>query len=212
MSVSDFFLKAFIVHFLTATFVHFITAVDTDGKMRSTDVANTKQLLRLIQSIPYVSGKQVAYDYAALFFPFEKPDFSISKDEVRWDVGGDRVMLALAATFSNSPMAMNMSFQREYAEPFDWLATQFKDWAFSFVSSYLYYEDYDKNDEMTRDLYRQGIAAFGGIAPTYHIALLDKPTIVWDFYSLLLGTQIMFSFMLTNEVRFAGAYSDGWKG
>ena len=43
------------------------------------------------------------------------------------------------------------------------------------------------------------MAAFGGIAPTYHIELLDRPTIVWDFQSLLLGVQMMFSFMLTDE-------------
>jgi hypothetical protein len=140
-------------------------------------------------------------EYTDLFFPFDKPDFTKTKDEARWNVSGDREMLALAATFGNHPMAMNMSFQREYAERYDWLTTQFKDWAFTFASSFLYYEDYDKNDEATHELYRQGMAAFGGIAPTYHIALLDKPTIVWDFYSLLLGTQMMFSFMLTDEKK-----------
>lgn len=45
------------------------------------------------------------------------------------------------------------------------------------------------------------MAAFDGNAPTYHIALLDKPTIVWDFHSLLLGIQMMFSFMLTDEQK-----------
>ena len=45
------------------------------------------------------------------------------------------------------------------------------------------------------------MSAFGGIAPTYHIALLDKPTIVWDFHSLLLGVQMMFSFMLTDDKK-----------
>ncbi|MCL2671358.1 MAG: hypothetical protein FWF10_04905 [Clostridiales bacterium] len=140
-------------------------------------------------------------DYAALFFPFEKPEFKSKKDNARFDVEGDRDMLALAMTFSNQPIAMSMSLQREYAERLDWLLTQFKDWAFTFVSSFLYYEDYDKNDEPTRNLYRQGMAAFGGIAPTYHIALLDKPTIVWDFHSLLLGVQMMFSFMLTDEAN-----------
>ena len=142
-----------------------------------------------------------ADDYAALFFPFEKPDFTKTKDKTIWNVSGDREMLALSATFGNAPMALNMSFQREYAESYDWLTTQFKDWAFTFVCSFLYYEDYDKIDDTTRDLYRQGMAAFGGIAPTYHIALLDKPTIVWDFYSLLLGVQMMFSFMLTDDKK-----------
>ena len=150
----------------------------------------------------FVKEESVAIDdYIALFFPFEKPDFTKTKDEARWNVSSDRKMLALAATFGNHPMAMNMSFQREYAESYDWLTTQFKDLAFTFVSSFLYYEDYDKIDETTRDLYKQGMAAFGGIAPTYHIALLDKPTIVWDFYSLLLGVQMMFSFMLTDDKK-----------
>ncbi len=35
----------------------------------------------------------------------------------------------------------------------------------------------------------------------YHIALLDKPTLVWDFHSLLLGIQMMFTFMLTDEEK-----------
>jgi len=140
-------------------------------------------------------------DYISLYFPFDKPDFQKDERTIQWNVTGDREMTALAMTFSNEPMAMNMSFQREYAERYDWLATQFKDWAFTFASSFLYYEDYDRIDEMTRDLYRQGMSAFGGIAPTYHIALYDKPTIVWDFHSLLLGVQMMFSFMLTDETR-----------
>ena len=140
-------------------------------------------------------------DYLSLFFPFEQMDFKKNGIESQWSVGGDREMMALAMTFSNEPEAMNMSFQREYSENYEWLLTQFKDWAFTFIASYLYYEDYDKIDEPTRDLYRQGMAAFGGVAPTYHIALYDKPTIVWDFHSLLLGVQMMFSFMLTDEAK-----------
>ena len=138
-------------------------------------------------------------DYLSFFFPFEQMDFKKSGIESQWNINNDREMMALAMTFSNDSQAMNMSFQREYAENYDWLLTQFKDWAFTFMASYLYYEDYDKNDESTRDLYRQGMAAFGGIAPTYHIKLYDKPTIVWDFHSLLLGIQMMFSFILTDE-------------
>jgi len=141
------------------------------------------------------------HNYISLYFPFDKPDFYKDEKTMQWNVTGDREMTALAMTFSNEPIAMNMSFQRDYAERYDWLATQFKDWAFTFASSFLYYEDYDRIDEMTRDLYHQGMSAFGGIAPTYHIALYDKPTIVWDFHSLLLGVQMMFSLMLTDETR-----------
>ena len=43
--------------------------------------------------------------------------------------------------------------------------------------------------------------AFGGIAPTYHIELLDKPTLFWDFHFLLLGIQMMFSFMLVDNAK-----------
>ena len=43
--------------------------------------------------------------------------------------------------------------------------------------------------------------AFGGIAPTYHIELLDKPTLFCDFHSLLLGIQMMFSFMLVDDAK-----------
>ena len=108
-------------------------------------------------------------------------------------------MIALTMTFMDEPMAKNMSFQREYAEPYDWVAQQFKDWAFTLTTSILYYNDYDSIDEDTRNLYRKAMAAFGGIAPTYHIELLEKPTIYWDFHSLLLGIQMMFSFMLADE-------------
>ena len=64
------------------------------------------------------------------------------------------------------------------------------------LSAFLHYDRLDENE---RNLYRQGMAVFGGIAPTYHIELLDKPTIVWEFHSLLLGIQMMFSFMLTDD-------------
>jgi len=138
------------------------------------------------------------HDYLTLLFLFEKLDIQKNGMASQWNLTGDREMIALALTMQDAPRAVAMSFQREYAERYDWLAQQFKDLAFSFYSSFLYYNDYDDLAEMTRDLYRQGMAAFGGIAPTYHIALLDRPTIIWDFHSLLLCLQMMFSFMLTD--------------
>ena len=140
-------------------------------------------------------------DYTALFFPFDQPDMLFLEDGVKWDISGGWDMMALAMTMSDKPMALNLCFQREYVERYDWLLTQLKDFAFTFLSSYMFYADYDSLDEDTRNLYRQGMAAFGGIAPTYHIALLDKPTIVWDFHSLLLGIQMMLSFMITDETK-----------
>ena len=121
--------------------------------------------------------------------------------ESDWTVSGDRTMIALTMIFADEPMAKTMSFQREYAEPYDWIAQQFKDWAFTLTTSTLYYHDYDSIDEGTRNLYRKAMAAFGGIAPSYHIELLEKPTIYWDFHSLLLGIQMMFSFMLVDDAK-----------
>ena len=124
-------------------------------------------------------------DYLALFYPFDQIAVVKQGVESSWSVSGDRTMVALTMTFADEPMAKTMSFQREYAEAYDWVARQFKDWAFTLTTSILYYNDYDLIDEDTRNLYRKGMAAFGGIAPSYHIELLDKPTIYWDFHSLL---------------------------
>ena len=93
-------------------------------------------------------------------------------------------MLALMLTMSDQPLAVNMGFQREYGERYDWLKQQFIEWAFLFVTSTLYYDAYSEKDVQPRML---------------HIALLEKPTLIWDFHSLLLGIQLMFSFMLTEE-------------
>lgn len=138
-------------------------------------------------------------DYLDLFFPFNKPDVVKKGIESMWNISNDRVMMALAMTMSDSPMAVNMSFQREYAEPYEWMQQQFEDIAFTYLTSMLYYEDYDRMTPESRLLMQQGMAAFGGIAPTYRIALLDKPTIVWDFHSLMLYMQMMFSLMVTDQ-------------
>ena len=60
----------------------------------------------------------------------------------------------------------------------------------NFVSDAI--EIYCDNAEKNRGFIYVGLMAFGGIAPTYHIELLERPTIVWDFHSLLLGVQMMF--------------------
>ena len=78
----------------------------------------------------------------------------------------------------NAPQAVTMSFQKEYAERYDWLVKEFTDLAFTFMTIFLYYLDYDTIDAQTRDLDRQGISAFGGISTTYWIALeKDSPVI-----------------------------------
>ena len=137
--------------------------------------------------------------YLNLFYPFDQLDLVKKGIESGWNINNDKTMQALALTFSEQPMAMNMSFQRQYAERYDWLAAQFKDWAFHLLTSIFYYEDDSGLKDDAKQALKLSMAAFGGMAPTYHIALFDKPTIVWDFHSLLLGIQMMFSFMLTDK-------------
>lgn len=144
-------------------------------------------------------------DYLTHFFPFNKPDIYKDKSKAQWNVSinsNSREAMAITMTFASEPIAVGLCLQPIYTERFDWLATQFRDWAFMLVSSALFYEDKDDIDDFTRDLYRQGVSAFGGKAPTYHISLRDdKPQIVWDFHSLLMTIQTMFGFALTDETK-----------
>ena len=141
-------------------------------------------------------GTEQFLDY---FFPFKKLNLRTRGVEYTWEVEGDTDAVALAMTFASDPDAMSMSFQKEYAEPLDWIAKALKDLTFPFITCKYFYEDADAFDADEKRLMAQGVAAFGGIAPTYRIALLDKPTIVWDFHSLLIGLQMMFSFMMAED-------------
>lgn len=138
-------------------------------------------------------------DYLNLFFPFDKLDVVKRSVESLWNIEGDNMMMALAMTMSDRPMAVNMIFQRQYAESYEWMKQVFTDWAFNATTVFLYYNDYDKLDDDYKQLMRQSIRAFDGNAPSYHIELLEQPTLVWDFHSLLLGIQMMLSFMLTDK-------------
>ena len=133
------------------------------------------------------------------FFPFQKLNLRKRGMKSVWEVEGDTDTIALMLTFSNEPEAVRMSFLKEYAEPVKWIVKALKDLTFPFITSKYFYEDADAFDADEKKLMAQGVAAFGGIAPTYRIALLDKPTIVWDFHSLLIGLQMMFSFMLAED-------------
>ena len=136
--------------------------------------------------------------YTDLFFPFRKPTYRKEGDIVEWDLEDDLMMQALMLTFADSdtPIAMQMSFLRDYAEDMEWQKKAFRSFAFNFLTVHYYYNDPMFTDEKEKLRYVMGI--FEGAAPTYHIALLDKPTIMWDFHSLLLGLQMMFTFTITD--------------
>ena len=139
-------------------------------------------------------------DYLNIFFPFEKPRFT--KDGTQWELEipeeADVQMKALAMTYGASPVPQVLSFMPFYAERYDWLAGVFKDWAFTFMTAVFYENDKDDLDEETLELYHLGMAAFEGSAPTYHLELRDRPTLVWDFHSLMANIKMMFSFSLTD--------------
>ena len=56
---------------------------------------------------------------------------------------------------------------------------------------------YEKKQKYVTKMHK--LACFEGNAPTYHLALQDHPVIVWDFHSLLIGLQMMFSFMMAEN-------------
>ena len=95
--------------------------------------------------------------YLELFFPFQKPDFKKKGKDSAWFIGDDRTMLALALTFRKEPDAQIMCFMRNYAERYDWLVQVFQDWSFTFLSSFLFYEDCEEMEEETREIYRAEI-------------------------------------------------------
>lgn len=138
-------------------------------------------------------------DYLRLFFPFESLDVVKRGVQSRWNISDDKPMMALAMTLDDRPMAVNLCCQRQYAERYDWIVRVLRDWAFTFLTGFLYYLDSERMDDLTREIFHKGIAAFGGIAPTYHIELRERPIIVWDFHSLLLQVQMLFSVMLTDD-------------
>ena len=97
-------------------------------------------------------------------------------------------------------MAMYMSFTRDYGERYDWMASIFRDWAFTLLGTRIYYFGKDSpSDSDTRMIIERGMSIFENNAPTFHLELLDRPTLVWDFHSLMLCIQTMFCFMLTEE-------------
>jgi len=139
-------------------------------------------------------------DYLDLFFPFTKPDFTKRGMESVWNET-DRTMIPIIMAYGEYPQSAVMSFMRNYGERYDWLKSIFRDWAFTFMTSVLYYADKDSLDEDSLMLYQKGMEAFDGNAPTYHIELRDKPVLVWDFHSLMLDIKMLFSLMLTDEAR-----------
>ena len=103
-------------------------------------------------------------DYLKFFFPFSIQDRTLN-------IENDKTLMAIIMTLSDNPLAVNMTFQRNYDERFDWLKIQFSDLAFIFATSSLYYEDFEFLSPDEKELYRQSMITCDLLTPTYHIEL-----------------------------------------
>lgn len=74
----------------------------------------------------------------------KKPDAEIQKAIQQFTVRYG--LFGLMTALSTTPNFM------EYAERYDWMKQQFIDWAFTYINSFLYYEDYDTLNDETRQM------------------------------------------------------------
>jgi len=107
----------------------------------------------------------------------------------------------LSATFQDDSQAKAISFLGGYGEHYDWLKEVFRDWTFTFLSSFMYYHDQGILDKDSLALYRKRLACFEGNVFSYHLALRDHTVMVWDFHSLMLAIKFLFSIRLTDLVN-----------
>jgi hypothetical protein len=159
-------------------------------------------------------AKMPVKEYVDMFFLPEKQELINQKGkDMQWFLGdilgteppvglGERETYALQMKFKGMPFAQRRTFQRGYAEPYEWLYEQFRDWANMLCAVRFYF---DERDETMRELHRRAMFAFGGIAPHYRVIFdaedSDKPKIKWDFHSLLQTIQVVLSFALTDEAQ-----------
>jgi hypothetical protein len=110
-------IKTAVMNFVTIYgLMGFITALPTTPKFMDYEAAYLpKNHFIKEESMP-------SSNYVELFFPYSRLEMGKNKGETHWSVN-NRDMMALAMTMNDKPMAQAMSFQREYAEQYDWLVT-----------------------------------------------------------------------------------------
>ena len=139
--------------------------------------------------------------YQKLFFPFHdlqkmrakierEPDWYDPEDHSEWQ---------MMMYHSDQPDAVMMTALKEYAEPYDWIVDQLKDWAYMVSTCYFFYNDGFIQDLQLRMSLQEGMEAYGGIAPSYIILLREKPTLWWHFHSLHQCIHLTLSFMLADD-------------
>jgi hypothetical protein len=132
-------------------------------------------------------------EYAKIFFPFGDLSENPNPHRIYPNAEGS---LTVSLEARSKPKAVEMCYQRSYAESVNWLMAQYKDWALIFMTSILHYES---KDPLQVELYRKAIAAFDGNVPSFHIELLDKPVMVWDFHSLMSVINVVLGLLITED-------------
>jgi hypothetical protein len=106
-------------------------------------------------------------EYVKTFFPFDDKLNENPNPNRHYTKTDSSIMVSLAVR--NKPKAIEMCYQRTYAEPLDWLYTQFKDWAILYYSALAHGEEKDPREA---EFYREVIAAYDGNVPSFHIGHL----------------------------------------
>ena len=163
-------------------------------------------------------------DFQKIFFPFHDLQEMRSKleREPEWHNPDDHSAWQMMMNLSDQPEGVMMTALKEYAEPYDWVVDQFKDWAYMVSSCYFFYKDGFITDLKLRISMQEGMEAYGGVAPSYIILLRDRPTLWWHFHSLYQCIHLTLSFMLADEnnplrmckyckkIYLAGTTEDEW--
>ena len=162
--------------------------------------------------------------YQKLFFPFHDLQKMLAKleQEPNWKDPDSCLEWQMMISLSDQPEGVMMTALKEYAEPYDWVVDQLKDWAYMVSSCYFFYKDGLVTDLKLRISIQEGMEAYGGVAPSYIILLRDKPTLWWHFHSLHQCIHLTLSFMLADEynplrmckyckkIYLAGTTEDEW--
>lgn len=72
----------------------------------------------------------------------------------------------------------------------------FRAFAYNYLTAMYYYSIPLTDEERASFCY--SLQIFEGTVPTCHLELWDRPVVMWDYHSLLLGLQMMFSFTITD--------------
>jgi len=130
--------------------------------------------------------KMPTKDYMALFLPFEKEPVKLNS-----------VLPLHPAEMTGRPISYDVVFSNAYSERLDWLTGYFEGLYTHFAASFYYGKT---NDEYFNDECENTIERFGNDGLAYCIRMHNgKPTIRWDFNSLKLALETIYSFYITGE-------------